>query len=269
MSLRASPVLLGVAHGSRDPRAAVTIRRLLAAAVSARPGLVARAAFLENAEPSLPDALGELAGTAEVVVVPLLLSAAYHSDRDLPAQLEAALGMLPPAARPVVSVTPVLGPDLRLIDAVERRLAAAGVRERTQWRLVLGAAGSSTPSAQADVAAAAAELGRRGWAAVSHGYASAAAPRLKQAVTQARLAAAKGERVAVASFLLAPGRFSDEQLTVGADAVSEPLGDAPEIVEVLLDRYDTAAAGNPDPCLEPRAVAAVASTAAVSAPGSR
>jgi sirohydrochlorin ferrochelatase len=51
----------------------------------------------------------------------------------------------------------------------------------------------------------------------------------------------------VASYLLAPGLFADRiresSLAAGAAAVSAPLGAAPEVADVLLDRYLEAAAG--------------------------
>ena len=51
----------------------------------------------------------------------------------------------------------------------------------------------------------------------------------------------------VASYLLAPGLFADRiresSLAAGAAAVSAPLGAAPEVADVLLDRYLQAAAG--------------------------
>jgi sirohydrochlorin ferrochelatase len=53
--------------------------------------------------------------------------------------------------------------------------------------------------------------------------------------------------VVVASYLLAPGLFADRiretSLAAGAVAVSAPLGAADEVADVLLDRYEQAAAG--------------------------
>ncbi len=51
-------------------------------------------------------------------------------------------------------------------------------------------------------------------------------------------------RVVVASYLLAPGLFADRIATAaraaGAAVVSAPLGAAPEVADVLLDRYTEA-----------------------------
>jgi sirohydrochlorin ferrochelatase len=54
--------------------------------------------------------------------------------------------------------------------------------------------------------------------------------------------------VAVASYLLAPGRFAgqvrDEALAAGAAVVSAPLGAAPELADIVLTRYAAARAGH-------------------------
>jgi sirohydrochlorin ferrochelatase len=54
-------------------------------------------------------------------------------------------------------------------------------------------------------------------------------------------------RVAVATYLLAPGLFADRiretSLAAGAAAVSAPLGAADDVADVLLGRYQQAAAG--------------------------
>ena len=51
-------------------------------------------------------------------------------------------------------------------------------------------------------------------------------------------------RVAVAPYLLAPGflpdRIGADAAAAGADLVAAPLGDAPEVARVVLERYDAA-----------------------------
>ena len=48
-----SPVLLGVAHGSRDPASQEGVRALLAGAADLRPGLRVADAYVDNASPSI------------------------------------------------------------------------------------------------------------------------------------------------------------------------------------------------------------------------
>ena len=246
--------LVAVAHGSRDPRAAATVTELLSA-VRARAarrglgGLEVRAAFLDHCAPSLPQVLGSMpADGGAAAVVPLLLTAAYHSKADIPARLAAAA-----AARPGLDVVSAgtLGPDALLLAALERRLLEAGVavgdaRARAATSVVLAAAGSSDPAANATIAELAARWAReRGWRAVVPAYASAAGPRPGEAVRALREGGAA--RVAVATYLLAPGHFADKvreaALGAGAAAVSGVLGAAPEVADVVLDRYLAATAG--------------------------
>jgi sirohydrochlorin ferrochelatase len=259
------PPLVAVAHGSKDPRAAATVSELLEvvaarAARAGRDGVDVRAAFLDHCAPSLPQTLGALGGlnrdsdadpdddggrAPSCVVVPLLLTAAYHSKSDIPAQLAAAAR---PGATLDVRSAGTLGPHPLLLAAAERRLREAGVAidsaaDRARTSVVLAAAGSSDPAANATIAGLAAGWQRdRGWRAVVPAYASAAGPSPAEAV--AALRAAHGGPVVVATYLLAPGYFADKiattSLAAGADAVSGARGAAPEVADVVLARYQAA-----------------------------
>ena len=251
------PPLIGVAHGSANPAAAAAIDSL-AGLVTARagrrglPGLRVRAAYLGHALPSVADALEALgapvAGSEPApaaVVLPLLLTGAYHSDTDLPAVLRAACARLPGLR---LRYGAPLGPHPGLLGALERRLAEAGVpatsASTARTAVVLAAAGSSRPAARAGVARlAAAWQAARGWRAVVPAYASASSPAPAEAVAGLRRAGAP--RIAVASYLLAPGAFADQvreqSLAAGAGAVSGVLGAAPEVADVIIDRYRQAA----------------------------
>ena len=46
--------------------------------------------------------------------------------------------------------------------------------------------------------------------------------------------------MAVASYVLAPGVLPDRFAATRADIVTRPLGAEPEIVEIVLERYDDA-----------------------------
>jgi sirohydrochlorin ferrochelatase len=249
---RAWPPLIAVAHGSSDPRAAATVADLMTQ-VSARSGLDARAAFLGHALPSVQDVLEAVYGSLSddpqervapaAVVLPLLLTAAYHSDADLPALLADVIRRLP---RLRISYGDPLGPHPALLRALDRRLAEAGppAANPATTAVVLAAAGSSRPAANAAVARVAASWQRaRGWHSVVPAYASAAAPSPGEAV--ATLLNSGARSVAVASYLLAPGVFADQvrerSLAAGAAVVSAPLGAAPEVADVVIERYQQAA----------------------------
>ncbi|NRQ30507.1 sirohydrochlorin chelatase [Nonomuraea sp. NN258] len=226
------PPLVAVAHGSRDPRAAATVAALLDRARLLRPGLDVRVAYLDHSAPTLGQALH---GLDTAVVLPLLLTEAYHSRVDLPAALNEARARDP---RLRVRYGATLGPHPLLVSALETRLAEAGVPiGDPETAVVLVSAGSSDARANAVIGELARGWAReRGWWAVRAAYASAAEPTPAQAVAALRRAGAP--RVAVAPYLLAPGFFADKVAReCGADVVADVLGPAPELAEVLLERY--------------------------------
>ncbi|MGD0606198.1 MAG: sirohydrochlorin chelatase [Streptosporangiaceae bacterium] len=237
------PVLVAVAHGSRDPRASATVTELVAmvAGRAARRGLRApdlRIAYLGHAPPSLPQVMTAIEAGRPVRVLPLLLTAAYHSKADIPRLLTRVASEFP---RLQVCYGQTLGPHPRLLHALARRLAEEDPHaDRGQTGVVLAAAGASDPEANAAIARLAAQWQRRaGWFAVRPAYASAADPGPAAAVTS--LLEAGAPRVVVATYLLAPGFFADRirtsALAAGASAVSPALGACAEVADVLLDRF--------------------------------
>jgi len=226
-----------VAHGSSDPHAASALGELvpLVAHRAKERGLSVpdlRIAYLGHAAPSVPQVMRAFGPDMRVRVLPLLLTAAYHSKTDLPRVL-ARTGV------PVRYGNP-LGPHPLLLRALERRLPKTALQDPADTGVVLAAAGSSDPAANATIARLAAGWqAAAGWFAVRPAYASAAGPTPAQAVTELRIAGAR--RVVVASYLLAPGLFADRirdaSLAAGAAAVSPVLGAAPEVADVVLDRY--------------------------------
>jgi sirohydrochlorin ferrochelatase len=253
-----TPSLVAIAHGSRDPRAGATVAGLLALArtrASARglAGLEARGAFLGHAPPAPLQVLSALAGQdggdRDVVVLPLLLTAAFHSATDIPGLLAEATAGLPGLR---IRYGEPLGPHPGLVRALERRLTEAGhdpADDPAGTAVVLASAGSSHPAANAAIARMASGWqAARGWAEVRPAYASAASPTPAEAVTDLLRGGAR--RVVVATYLLAPGLFADRirgtALAAGAAAVSAPLGAAEDVADVLLDRYEQAAAARPE-----------------------
>jgi sirohydrochlorin ferrochelatase len=228
--------LVAVAHGSRDPRAAATVEELLGL-VRRRSGLRVLTSYLDHAPPAPGQVLGTLAaeGTGAAVVLPLLLTSAYHSKTDIPGALREVRRAHP---RMRLRYGDTLGPHPLMTAALERRLAEAGVTPDPETGLVLAAAGSSDPAANATIAAMARRW--RGWRQVVPAYASAAAPAPADAVRA--LLASGARQVAVASYFLAPGHFADkvrdEAGAAGAFAISSALGAAPELAEIIQQRYD-------------------------------
>ncbi|WP_122817852.1 sirohydrochlorin chelatase [Nocardioides pantholopis] len=236
----AAPALVALAHGSRDPRSAQTITALVNEVRSMRPDLRIEQAFLELSRPSFQTVVDRLvkAGHEEIVVVPLLLTEAYHAKVDVPSAVAAATERHPALK---IRATSVLGLEARFLEVLDVRLrqALTEARVRELDALVLAAAGSSDPLANQAVA----RLGRL-WGAhhklpVTAAFASAAPPAAGEAVRAFR---AEGRRhIAVASLFLAPGLLPDRAaelaLEAGAVAVSAPLGAHPEVARTILARY--------------------------------
>jgi sirohydrochlorin ferrochelatase len=236
----AAPALVALAHGSRDPRSAATITALVAEVRAQRPDLRIEAAFLDLAKPGFHTVVARLvkAGHDEIVVVPLLLTEAYHATVDVPAVIAEAIarheGLKIRAAR-------ILGLETAFLQVLDDRMrdALKEARVRELDALVLAAAGSSDPLANQAVARLARIWGAHHKLPVVAAYASSAPPATGEAVRAFR---AEGRRhIAVASLFLAPGNLVDraEELSIeaGAVAVSEPLGAHPEVARTILARY--------------------------------
>jgi sirohydrochlorin ferrochelatase len=236
----AAPALVALAHGSRDPRSSATITALVDEVRAMRPDLRVEAAFLELSRPSFQTVVDRLvrAGHDEIVVVPLLLSEAFHAKVDVPTAVAQAQARHEGVK---IQATKVLGLETRFLEVLDVRMreALAKARVRELDALVLAAAGSSDPLANQAVARLARLWGGHHRLPVVAAYASSAPPATGEAVRAFR---AEGRRhIAVASLFLAPGflpdRAAELALEAGAVAVSEPLGAHPEVARTILARY--------------------------------
>jgi len=236
----AAPALVALAHGSRDPRSAATVNDLVAEVRAQRPDLRIEPAFLELSKPSFQTVVDRLvkAGHDEIVVVPLLLTEAYHAKIDVPSAIALATERHPGLK---IQATAILGLEAVFLKVLDERLRAAlrANRVRELDALVLAGAGSSDPLANQSVARLARIWGAHHKLPVTAAYASAAPPATGEAVRAFR---AEGRRhIAVASLFLAPGNLVDRAtelaLEAGAVAVSAPLGAHPEVARTILARY--------------------------------
>src|SRR5215475_11934909 len=140
------PTLLAAAHGTRSPIGQRTTHALISRVRGLRPGISVELCFLDVLEPGLSSRLLSLAGP--VVVVPVLLSAGYHVDEDIPRNSSVAAGR--------ATVARHLGPDRALSEVLAVRLAAAGGDAADSVALV--ASPSTRATAARDLAGAAADL---------------------------------------------------------------------------------------------------------------
>lgn len=229
------PALVAVSHGTNSPAGQAAIAALVAAVTDARPDLAVSGGFVDVQQPDVARALGALPEASAAIVVPLLLSAGYHVHVDL--QQETA------AVDRDTVVSAALGPDPRLIEVLAERLGQVDYRAGDE--LVLAAAGSSDARAVEDCREVGRLLADFLGVRVTVGFLSAASPRLGCAVAAARIRNPTA-RLALSTYLMAPGYFFDLTRRVGADLVSDPLlvpEHAPPagMVELVIDRYTDAA----------------------------
>lgn len=268
--LAGGPVFIGCSHGTDDQVGRAAVHGLLDAVRRERPSLDVREAFVDVQGPAIDEVVAGIEPGRPVVIVPLLLSAGYHVHVDI---ARAA------APRPQTVVASTLGPDPRLARILVESLLNAGTRKDDC--VILAAAGSSDDRALRDIDAAAellhARLGREydaGVDADSSGrlgadsgpniiaapvvaYAAGGKPSIREAIAGLRAGTAPGRagsaadgsrRVAIASYLLAPGFFASRVDAAGADIVTPPLLPAATaiVAEIALDRFDDAIAAAPD-----------------------
>jgi sirohydrochlorin ferrochelatase len=210
-----APLVLA-AHGSADPRFADVITALAAMLRAQRPTLEVRIGYLDHARPDLAEV-----SDPGCVVVPVLLTNGFHAHIDIPSRAGGAVIAAP------------LGPDRRLAIVLADRLRSGGWRGET---VVLAAAGSADEQALDDARTAAADLSHELGVEVTTAFIGSGQPRLQAAA-------------AIATYLIAPGRFADAAKAAGlatsagssaGACVAAPLGADPILAEIILDRYDAA-----------------------------
>lgn len=214
-----------VAHGTRNREGLATITEI-AAAAAGRLGAV-RTSFVDVLGPNPRELLA--VSPVPVIIVPAFLASGYHVNTDLPARVRES-------GHPEVTITPALGPDPALAHVMVARLFEAG------WQpgdaVVMAAAGSSDPVAQREVRKAAALLAEL-VGPVELGFVATGVPAVADIIRRIRTSG-RG-RVFIASYLLASGFFHTKLGGCGADAVAEPLGAHPDLIGLLVRRFNEAA----------------------------
>ena len=216
--------LIAAAHGTADPRGIGTVHELVRMIARLRPEAPVSLAFVDVDVPALPGLVRRVvADSNQAVVVPLLLSGGYHVYVDIAAEADRYPGR--------VRTAPALGPSPVLAEILADRL---GNLDRVD-HVVLAAAGSADPRALADCSETADLLSARVDRSVSVGYVSGAGERLASVLSRTP------GRVAVATYLLAPGFFADRVRRLAAGRpVTRPLGADPRLAALAVRRYDEA-----------------------------
>lgn len=257
--MTATPALLLIAHGTRDPRAAGemdTLTTMLAGRLDAPVG----GSWLEDfARPDPVTAAGALldGGARTLVTLPLLVLGAGHAKNDVPAHVAAIR-----AAHPGIEIRHgvVLGLQPALLALARARVEAArdaawpgaGAPAGDEALLVTGA-GSSDPDANGDLAKAArfvAETTGHRWAEVA--YAGVTWPRADAALR--RLHAAGARRVVRFGWSLLAGLLEQRVDHWAGEVAAETgldvadagrFGPDPLLADAVLARYREAVDGDP------------------------
>ena len=223
------------------PRSAATIKALVGEVRAMRPDLRVEAAFLELSKPAFQTVVDRLvkAGHDEIVVVPLLLTEAYHATVDVPARDRR--GHRP---APRLQIRATLDPRPRGVassrcstSGCARRSARPGSASSTPWcwpppapatrwptRPSPGSPGSGAPTTSC-------RSPRRTPPALRRPPARRSAPSAPRAAATSRSPRCSWRP----GFL--PDRAAELALEAGAVAVSEPLGAHPELARTILARY--------------------------------
>lgn len=239
-----APALVMVGMGSTDARVAQVAHSLRQGLQGMRPGLSVHCAFLDHCSPSTTQVVSQLIkqGITEIVLVPLQLTHAIDPDERVIGQA-VKLRSLHPDLR--VSVSRPVGPEVSLLTVLDQRL-----RSSLSVNRVLELDGLVLSSARSGDVRGNALLARRARQWSTHhrlpcltAVADGSGPSVSQAIQGLR---AQGRRhIAVGSFFLTATELFHAQADLaercGAVSVSEPLGSASEVMDLILARYAFAA----------------------------
>lgn len=239
-----APTLVMAARGSRDQRVVRVAQALKAELTRLRPEVSSTIAFLDSCLPGIGQTLDQLAadGVREIVLVPLDLTHAIDVDPRFAGIVTHATQQHPGLQ---VSVARPIGPEATLLTLLDTRLRTALAQAR-----VLELDGLILSSSTSGDVRGTALLARRARQWSTHhrlpcltAVADGSGPSVAQAMQGLR---SQGRRhIAVGSFFLAGDERwavqAEQARRIGAVAVSDPLGAAPEVAELVLARYAFAA----------------------------
>jgi sirohydrochlorin ferrochelatase len=229
----ALPDIVLLAHGSPDPRHRQGVEQLASGVRRLAPHRGVHPAYLDHHPPTPAEAAHD-AGHP-LVVVPVLLTPAYHARVDVPLAVANMSGVTPQP----VQATPALGPHLLLLDAAVELLAAGGVSPGSDTGVVLFAAGSSDSAAVASIGetlrAHPQEPPWGPWRVAALGGGLA----LTDVVDRLR---PQVERVVCVAFMVAEGVLRDRQAAqcaaVGVPLVDGALSGTEALAQLVLVRAD-------------------------------
>lgn len=220
-----TPKLIACSHGTSSEAGRAAISRLVTRVRVLLPDVPVEEAFVDVQQPEVGEVVDRAVDRGPVIVVPLLLSAGFHTRVDI----ARAVARHPGAA----VAAPALGPHPLVTAVLADRVAATGLG--ADDAVVLAAAGSTDPAAAVDVAATARDLSAVLGRPVRVGVAAGTGERISAVVSGIRLQ--RSGRVVAASYVLAPGFFADVVARAGADATTDPLALDPRMAQLVAERY--------------------------------
>ncbi|MFB6068878.1 MAG: CbiX/SirB N-terminal domain-containing protein, partial [Halobacterium sp.] len=243
--------VLLVGHGSRREKSNEQVRDL-AAKLEAELGVPVDAAYLELADPPIPEAIDALAPSCRTLtVVPLSLFGASHVKSDVPLAVQTARTRHDDLT---VHYGSHLGVHPSLVDLLDERVRAVetdlGVdRAAGDVTVVVCARGSSDPDSNADVHKLARLLYEgREFDRVEASFIGVTTPLLDE--TLHTVAKDRPDAVVVVPYMLGDGTLTqrivdrtaafDDEYPYVAAAAGGPLGADDRVVDVLADRFRAA-----------------------------
>lgn len=239
-----APALVVVAQGSSDPHVAQTTHELRKGLQAIRPELTVRGAFLDHCPPSGSQVITQLAklGIEEVVFVPLQLTNAIEVTPAVNALVSRSRAAYPElrftTSRPI-------GPEISLLTVLDHRMRSALSHARCLELdgLVLSAESVGDVRGSALLARRARQWSTHHRLPCVTAVADDSGPSVAQAIMSLR---SQGRRhIAVGSFFLSADHAyhaqSDLAFRYGAVSVSDPIGAAREVLDLVLARYAFAA----------------------------
>ncbi len=239
-----APALVMVTRGSADPSVAQVAHELRQGLRRLRSEIQTHSAFVDHNPPSLNQILDQIAadGGHEVALVPMQLTHAVEASLPMDELIGKARKRFPSLR---FTLSRPLGPELSMLTILDQRLRTALSQARCLELdgLVLSAACTGDVRGSALLARRARQWATHHRLPCLTAVADDGGPSVAQAIMGLR---AQGRRhIAVGSFFLAAEEAyhtqSDLAYQYGAVAVSDPIGAAREVVDLVLARYAFAA----------------------------
>ena len=247
VALTATPPPLVIAgHGTRDAEGVAVCLALVGRVRGLLPGVQVEAGFVELTPPTIDEALAAVLaeGVTSAVVVPLMIGSGGHVRDDIPEAIEIGVKAHPGAT---VVYTRHLGSPALLVAAARQRIdAACADWLPAEVTVVFVGRGCSVTDANADhIRLGQLLLDAGGYARVLPAFIQVAEPAISESLDVAHFTGSR--RIVVMPHYLFPGRLTTwvqeavdawSALHLDTDVrVADPIGNCPELAEVVAKRY--------------------------------